>query len=55
MPEKRGSFRAPGRADRSGISLPEFFRRFPDDESAEWWVERVSAPGRGGWGGWGGG
>ena len=41
MDEKRHSFRAPGRADRNGISLPEFFRRFPDDEAAEAWVEKV--------------
>lgn len=44
MDEKRHSFRAPGRADRNGISLPEFFRRFPDDEAAEAWVESVRWP-----------
>ena len=44
MRSKRHSHRAPGRADRNGISLPEFFRRFPDDESAEAWVEQVRWP-----------
>ena len=29
--------KAPGRADRTGISLPELFAMFPDDETAEAW------------------
>ena len=40
----RHSFKAPGRADRHGISLIEFFKRFPDDETAEAWVESVRWP-----------
>ena len=36
--------RAPGQADRNGISLPEFFRRFPDHMAAEAWVESVRWP-----------
>lgn len=30
---------APGRSYREGISLPELFRMFPDDETAERWFE----------------
>ena len=41
---ERHSFRAPGRADRQGISLVEFFQRFPDDIAAEAWVEQVRWP-----------
>ena len=44
MTEKRNSYRAPGRADRIGISLPEFFRRFPDDAAAEEWFEQQRWP-----------
>ena len=40
----RHSYRAPGRADRIGISLPEFFRRFPDDAAAEEWFEKQRWP-----------
>ncbi len=42
--EKRHSFKAPGRADRRGISLVEFFNRFSDDLAAEAWVESVRWP-----------
>ena len=44
MTEKRNSYKAPGRADRIGISLPEFFRRFPDDAAAEEWFEKQRWP-----------
>ena len=30
--------KAPGKSDRSGISLTQLFRMFPDDESAEIWL-----------------
>lgn len=30
---------APGKAFRQGLSLPELFRKFPDDESARLWFE----------------
>lgn len=39
MTEKRNSYKAPGRADRNGISLPEFFKRWSDDEAAAKWFE----------------
>lgn len=42
--EKRNSYRAPGRADRNGITLVEFFRRWPDDEAAEKWFEEKRWP-----------
>ena len=44
MEGKRGSSRAPGRADRSGISLVDCFRLFPDDVSAEAFVESARWP-----------
>ena len=31
----------PGNSTRKGISLPELFRRFPDEEAAEKWFEQV--------------
>ena len=41
MTEKRSRSRAPGRADRNGISLFELIRMFPDNAAAErWLVER---------------
>ena len=42
--ETRHSFKAPGRADRSGISLSDFFRMFPDDLAAEAWFEEQRWP-----------
>lgn len=42
--EKRNSYRAPGRAERSGITLAEFFKRWPDDLAAEAWFERRRWP-----------
>ena len=44
MDEKRNSHKAPGRADRIGISLVEFFRRWPDDQAAEEWFEAKRWP-----------
>ena len=44
--ESRHSFKAPGRADRNGISLAEFFRLFPDDIAAEAWFEQHRWPSR---------
>ena len=32
--------KAPGKAYRTGISLPELFKMFPDDEAARAWFER---------------
>ena len=34
---KPKKFKAPGRSDRAGISLPELFAMFPDDDTAEAW------------------
>ena len=34
--------KGPGKAQRIGISLPEFFKMFPDDEAARIWFEEVS-------------
>ena len=42
--ESRHSHKAPGRADRIGISLMEFFKRWPDDEAAEAWFEQKRWP-----------
>ena len=39
--ESRHSFKAPGRAERNGISLAEFFRLFPDDLAAEAWASSI--------------
>ena len=36
--------KGPGKAHRIGISLPEFFRMFPDDEAARLWFEEVFWP-----------
>ena len=36
--------RAPGRSERIGITLPELFRMFPDDETAEAWFIKVRWP-----------
>ena len=44
MNEQRHSFRAPGRADRKGITLREFFNMFPNDEAAEEWFEKRRWP-----------
>ena len=44
MDGKRHSFKAPGKADRNGISLQEFFKRWPDDEAAEEWFESQRWP-----------
>ncbi len=44
--DERHSFRAPGRADRRGISLVEFFEHFPDDAAAEAWFEQRRWPNR---------
>ena len=37
---KRGS----GRTVRGGITLPELFRKFPDDDAAERWFEEQRWP-----------
>ena len=38
---KPRKFKAPGGSDRTGISLPEPFAMFPDDETAEqWFIEQ---------------
>lgn len=44
MDERRHSFKAPGRADRKGITLVEFFQMFSDDETAEAWFEQQRWP-----------
>ena len=36
--------KGPGKAQRIGISLPEFFKMFPDDEAARIWFEEVFWP-----------
>lgn len=36
--------RAPGRHTRKGITLPELFKRFPDDETAERWFVQQRWP-----------
>lgn len=41
---ERHSFKAPGRADRIGMSLADFFRLFPDDLSAEALIEAIRWP-----------
>ena len=38
--------KGPGKAQRIGISLPEFFKMFPDDEAARIWFEEVFLAGR---------
>ena len=40
----RHSFKAPGRADRIGMSLADFFRLFPDDITAEALFEDIRWP-----------
>lgn len=39
------STNAPGRHSRKGITISEFFRKFPDDEAAEKWIIRRRWPG----------
>ena len=41
MASKKG----PGRADREGITVPQLFNMFPDDETAERWYEEQRWPG----------
>lgn len=36
--------KAPGRSERIGITLPELFRMFPDDETAEKWFIKIRWP-----------
>ena len=35
---------APGKSFRKGITLPQLFKMFPDDETATGWVERIRWP-----------
>ncbi len=44
MDGKRHSFKAPGKADRKGITYAEFFKMFPDDLAAEKWFEEKRWP-----------
>ncbi|MYF22711.1 MAG: IS1595 family transposase [Chloroflexi bacterium] len=37
-------YQAPGRADRDGLTLPQLFRLFPDDDKAELWFESQMWP-----------
>ena len=39
-----GNHRAPGKANRKGITLKQLTRMFPDDATAEQWFERVRWP-----------
>lgn len=36
--------KAPGRFERSGLSLEELFEMFPDDSAAEKWFEKARLP-----------
>ncbi|MDE2893764.1 MAG: IS1595 family transposase [Chloroflexota bacterium] len=37
-------YQAPGRAEREGLTLPQLFRMFPDDDAAERWFEQQLWP-----------
>jgi len=43
--QKMAGTGGPGRSERQGITVPELFKMFPDDETAERWYEEQRWPG----------